>query len=212
MKPSTSPVPAPVIEPPMPRPSGSVRTWPQEALEVYNWHELPAKTLLQYANPFRSWVELESPITRKEVRACIAAGEAALEETPLWTDVLFGRTPKRTPEEIRRAHVRKIAYFALHPMQRPLFVDVGAPELGCHADYILQDGNHRFAGALVRGDETVAVAVSGSINHAKTLGLWNPNAADKELARRWRADRAAELAAEQAAAAPAKPRAARAGR
>lgn len=157
----------------------------QETLEKLAWHDIDVAKLVEYCNPLGAWMELEKPITRREVKACLDAGNEALTETPLWTDLAFGRV-KLSNEESRARHVAKIAYFVKHPVERPISIDVGIPSMGCFVDHMVGDGNHRLAGAWLRGDKTIKASVCGSENHARELGLWNPNRYYREEMRRWK--------------------------
>lgn len=61
-------------------------------------------------------------------------------------------------------HAQRVAYFVVHGLSDLDYVeiDVGAPELGCYVREPVQDGNHRLAGALLRGDAYVACSIAGS--------------------------------------------------
>ena len=163
-----------------------LRDLPQETLDQLAWHDLDVEKLTGYCNPLGAWIELKRPITKDEVQACLDAGSENLAETPLWTEMAFGRV-KLTQQEARDRHVSKIAYFVKHGIERPIDLDVGVPSMGYFSDHFVTDGNHRLAGALLRGDKTIAASVCGSETHAKELGLWNPNRYFREDLRRWRA-------------------------
>lgn len=169
-----------------PMPTPRLRDLPQDTLDQLAWHDLDVARLAEYCNPLGAWIELKSPITKEEVLACLDAGKEALASTPLWTDMAFGRI-KLTDSEARERHIAKIAFFAKHAAERPINLDVGIPSMGYFADHLVTDGNHRLAGALIRGDKTIAASVCGSESHAKELGLWNPNRYFREDLRRWRA-------------------------
>lgn len=171
----------------------ALRDLDQETLDKLAWHEIDVAKLVEYCNPLGAWVELDSPITREEVQACLDAGKEALTETPLWTDLAFGRV-QLSDEEARARHAAKIAYFVKHPIERPISLDVGIPSMGCFVDHMVDDGNHRLAGALLRGDKTIRAVVCGSQDHARELGLWNPNRYYREDMRRWRARQREEIA------------------
>lgn len=147
-----------------------------DELNTMGFHTLDLKKLTEYCDPFRGcWIELaDKPITKKEVIDCIKAGEAELVETPSWIELTYSKK-ELTPEEIRYNHVKKIAYFATNEMQKPISIDVGIPELNAHVDHIIDDGNHRLAGAIIRKDKEIKAYVSGSEKYAKEMGLWNPN-------------------------------------
>lgn len=110
---------------------------------------LPTVVLRRYANPFRN-----SPwgvrVTRKEVGSAL-------------------RKNRLEPMPDTSRHIERIAYLVLNPAEDPIEVDVGVPELGYHSHWFIQDGNHRFAAALFRGDSFISACVSGSLNYAREL-------------------------------------------
>lgn len=156
-----------------------------QELNELEHHVLDVRKIMKYANPFKGcWIELEKPITIAEVKQCIKDGKAELAITPSWYDVAFKRT-NLTAEEIRENHVKKIAFFAINEPEKRISIDVGIPSMGCCPNYIIDDGNHRLAGAIVSGAKTIKAAVSGAEDHAKELGLWNPNEFHEESMRRF---------------------------
>lgn len=158
----------------------------EDELTEKAWHELSVAKLCKLANPLGSWAELERPITRAQIKQCIAANQQALVDTPLWTRLLsIPHSEHPTQETFRDNHIRKIAWFVVNGVRDPISLDVGVPSMGCWVDHIVDDGNHRLAGAWIRGDKTICARVSGSIDHAQELGLWNPNAFEAELQRRY---------------------------
>lgn len=139
------------------------------------YHNIDMQTLTEICNPFEGcWMELTEPITKEEVLDCIKKGKAQLVDTPIWTDIAFGKI-KLTEAKIRQNHIQKIAYFAINEIENPISIDVGIPDLGCFVSYLIDDGNHRLAGAIIKGDTTIKAHVSGAASHAKELGLHNPN-------------------------------------
>ncbi len=146
-----------------------------DEVEKLSHHNLSVKKIMEFANPFNGcWPELESPITIEEVKQCIINKKEELIDTPSWYDIAFKKV-LFTPEEIRERHIKKIAFFAVNESENPISIDVGIPEMGCFVSYIVDDGNHRLAGAIVGEKETLKASVSGCMNHAKELELWNPN-------------------------------------
>jgi hypothetical protein len=83
-----------------------------------------------------------APLTRGEV-------EAAAQEGRLLDEPLVIRRLDETPEEVRRRHVERVAYFLVKGWTCPLLLD----------GLKLVDGHHRLAAAILRGDETVEVDV-----------------------------------------------------
>ena len=77
--------------------------------------------------------------------------------------------PSRRNLSTRRYHIQRIAWLAVNGWTDPIQIDVGVPELCSHVDWIVIDGNHRLAAAIVRGDKTISAAVSGSVGYALQL-------------------------------------------
>ena len=156
-----------------------------DSLEALAAHDVPVAHLAQLWNPYACWIEQATPIRPDEVQACLEAGEEALVETPLWSQLLYGKRSQRIgAAENRQRHIRKIAYFVRHVATDPIELDVGVPALGCHCDELVVDGNHRLAAAMFKGERTIPAHVSGSVRTAQEMGLWHPNAAAQELERR----------------------------
>lgn len=105
--------------------------------------------LAQRCDPFKSvvWLDRHRPLMRSEVRRAVAEGR-----------VLAPQDVSRTTH----SHVRRVAWFVVHGWSEPIDVDFGVPSLGCHVDWVIQDGNHRFAAALYRGDASIMAACSGA--------------------------------------------------
>lgn len=99
-------------------------------------------------------------------------------QTPPWSEVLY-----LTPDCVKRAiaagdlepnpgtsrHIQRIAYFVVHGWPDAIEVDVGIPCMGFTPAWPVQDGNHRFAAALVRGDEGITAELSGQVDTYKAL-------------------------------------------
>jgi hypothetical protein len=66
-------------------------------------------------------------------------------------------------------HVARIAYLAAEGWADPIEVDVGVPDLGCWMDWMVTDGNHRLAAAIVRGDEFILASIAGSCDYMVEL-------------------------------------------
>lgn len=165
--------------------AAELATMPEDDLEAIAFHEVPMATLRKMCNPFTCWMEQSTSISHKDVRDCIKAGRAELCDTPTWSEIAFGMT-KITPEENRDRHIRKIAYFVLNPINDPINIEVGCQSLGCMPpSHLVDDGNHRFAAAIIKGETVVRAKISGGVEDAKQMGLWHPNPAFEELERRW---------------------------
>lgn len=176
---------------------------PDDALHAQAFHDLSVRRLCRLANPLRCWPEMDRPVTRAEVLRCVAEQRQALEDTPSWLALLRVPDAERpTPAQSRERHVRKIAFFVVHGVRDPIDLDVGVPSMGCVVDHLVDDGNHRLAGAWIRGDRTIPARISGSLDHAQDLGLWNPNPFEREAQRRMDLQLAAEAAAPRKAFGP----------
>lgn len=167
----------------------------QDELLYKAYHHIDIKKLKEYANPFACWQELESPITHKEVLQCLFNNQEELTKTPLYYEGVFGKEERITAEEARKRHIQKIAFFVKNNSEDPITLDVGVPELGSYTSYIVEDGNHRFAAAILRGDIEIKAKIMGSVEHAKELGLWSPNKYEQKLQDIWNKD--AEISEEK---------------
>ena len=125
---------------------------------------VPVKELQRLCNPFKDncWMGLSRPITRSEVRRAIQERKLLKPDS---RDREFGAEYKR------HEHVQKIAYFAVNGWKKAIVIDVGVPSLGCHVDWLVDDGNHRLAAAIFRQDEFIRASISGATQFAKELGL-----------------------------------------
>lgn len=157
---------------------------PESELLEESFHRLKVQELLALCNPFDAFGCEDNPIEHDEVLACLADGRECLSHTPVWFENARARKPV-SAEEMRQRHVQKIAYFVKHKAHTPISVDVGVPSMNCNPEHLVDDGNHRFAAAIIRGDTTISVTVGGDLEHARELGLWGPNGAQKELCQRW---------------------------
>lgn len=149
-------------------------------LEPLAFHNVPVDILKNLVNPLSCWSELKSPITEKEVLDCLKAGQEELVDTPLALEMAFRGKPLDL-DKMRENHIKKIAYFVKHDSTEPILIDVGYPSMGVHSSHLVDDGNHRLAGAFIRKDSNVKSRLVGEVEHMKTLGLWNPNEAYIEI-------------------------------
>ena len=66
-------------------------------------------------------------------------------------------------------HAGRIAWLMTQPVLAPIEVEVGVPALHCYVDWIVTDGNHRVAAAVLRRDRTIAAHVGGDLDYAREL-------------------------------------------
>lgn len=102
--------------------------------------------------------DLDPPITKSEIENDVYHG--ALSSPDIH--------PKPT---IRSEHISLIAWFVVHGWIDPIQIDVGVPSLGCYPKWPLEDGNHRFAAAIIRGDTTIDAHMSGEVDLCRTFCL-----------------------------------------
>ena len=53
----------------------------------------------------------------------------------------------------------RVAYLVVHKAEDPIEIDVGQAD--SFAEWFITDGNHRFAAALLRGDQEILCSISG---------------------------------------------------
>lgn len=79
-------------------------------------------------------------------------------------------------------HIARIAWFVVNGWNEPIDVDVGIPSLGCYPAWPLEDGNHRFAAAIFRGDCFILAYVSGATSEIQKF-LWKEKNHGRQLSR-----------------------------
>jgi hypothetical protein len=120
--------------------------------------------LREVQDPFTSNIWGKGLLTEDEVVQAVAEGR--LNGTPFSTDLL--------DEWTHLMHVERVAYLVVNPSDKPIEVDVGIPHLGCHVDWPVQDGNHRLAAAICRGDKKIRVEASGACDEIKKFKFREP--------------------------------------
>lgn len=84
-------------------------------------------------------------------------------------NALYSQPLNGNPDVAPELHAGRIAYFVEHGWKDAIGIDVGVPSLGCHVRWPVQDGNHRLAAAIYRGDKTILADVDGSVDYAAEL-------------------------------------------
>lgn len=115
-------------------------------------YKMSVAKIREKCDPFVNccWADIDSPITINEVSNCNLA------------DTLDSPSP-------RQRHIDIIAKFVHCGWDNPIEIDVGVPSLGFSPSWIILDGNHRFAAAIVRKDKIIAVSASGVTNAIEAL-------------------------------------------
>lgn len=111
--------------------------------------------------------------------------------TPPWVGMSVERPPPLSLDEVLKAplnngrhpdgllfspwrrvdHAGRIHYLMETDWDDPIEIDVGVPRLGCVPSWIVTDGNHRLAAAILRGDNNIAAWLSGDVDYCRDLGL-----------------------------------------
>jgi len=116
------------------------------------------------------WHGLDTPVTREEVQGALRARDLSHPISEVYQGPLSNWT--------RRDHIRRIAWFVENLSDdHPIELDVGVPSMNCHVDWIVQDGNHRLAAAIFRGDRTIPGTFSGSLEEVKKFTAAPPRRA-----------------------------------
>ena len=119
--------------------------------------KIPIARLQNLCDPFNDnpWDCEGGPITTEEIASCIEEGN--LVDVPVLS------------REERHRHIGRIAYLAMNGWDDAISVDVGVPSLGCHVDWPIEDGNHRFAAAIYGDKEFIEANLSGSCDYLLEL-------------------------------------------
>lgn len=135
------------------------------------WIENIELKYLEAYNPFSHvvWRGLHTPVTKQEIAEAIENN--SFRETPILSSNLLDEIELMNGSW-REDHIKRIAYLVIHNWNDAIEIDVGVPSLGCHVNWIVQDGNHRLAAAFYREDTHIKASIGGQINYAKEiLGL-----------------------------------------
>ena len=111
---------------------------------------IPVKKLKEQCDPFKDLVWGCDSISRNDIKDAIK-------------EKSFVSNHKFNDNEWDE-NVGRIAYFVVNGWSDAIEIDVGIPSMQCHVNWIITDGNHRFAAAIYR-----KAAVSGCLEYAKEL-------------------------------------------
>ena len=117
---------------------------------------LPVVKLAALCDPFLNPWTGESFVA-EDVHIALARGE--LNETPFESNLSWTLAH----------HISRIAWLVKHGWDTPVEVDVGVPSLGGYVEWMLTDGCHRLAAAIVLGHPTIDACVSGDVEYGLDL-------------------------------------------
>jgi hypothetical protein len=126
-------------------------------------------TLQKYCDPFVEyvWDWDTKPMSRLAVKRCVNANRVTSEP---YEPPLVWRMNK--PFRSRDWHNRRVAYLVLYPVPSPIVIDLQTYEYAKMAGlpaWMVQDGNHRLAAAIYRGDKYIEAEILGRVADARKL-------------------------------------------
>ena len=121
---------------------------------------IPVEAIQRLCDPFHSCVWGDFVVTREMVMDALVHNRFCEEPMSAWTKEQHCRA---------KSHAERIAYLAYNGWDDAIQIDVGVPGLNCYVDWPVQDGNHRLAAAIFRGDYLIKVFVDGDIGYAGQL-------------------------------------------
>lgn len=126
---------------------------------AFAYVRVPVKNLLNVVNPFEKPPWYCRPFTIEEVWKAVDEERFQEGPTPNWYSI--------------DDHIERIAYFVSEGWDE----DDYTPEfVVSEEDWPLGDGNHRFAAAVVRGDELIKILIDGDLTIAEErLGIKIPD-------------------------------------
>ena len=108
-----------------------------------------------WTGPVKNWLRVRSRILRRmESGLVIRKSYSELGHPVTWTI---------------EHHIRRIAFLVAEKDETPVELDVGCPSLNHYRGWLIDDGNHRFVAAVVRGDAHIYANVEGEIEYAEKL-------------------------------------------
>lgn len=140
---------------------------------------LDLATIAEFRDPFRFDVWGRTPLTREDVQQAI--DERDFVRTYMDMGIRTHVGPKWD--------ARRVAYFVVHPDHAPIGIEVDE-----EGNFGLDDGYHRLAAAIFRGDATIRATMGGY------MAAWDVHFRD-----RIPVNRAAELSFDESACAGARP-------
>lgn len=128
---------------------------------------VPVQLLRYHADPIATNPWSGMPLTVDEIRSYMEDPFEHPEQGECMPSKMLQYLGCNTCEIIRIAHFVRTGWPATGDDAQPITVDVGIGDY--FPKWMITDGNHRVAAAIVRGDEWVDVSVSGSWERAVAM-------------------------------------------
>jgi hypothetical protein len=125
------------------------------------WGLIPIERITNVYDPFAEppWYDGSA--------VCIAGVRSAIKENRLNPEPYSAK--KFGPDWTSRKHEERIAWLVLNPSHDPISIEFSYPNDDA---FSIDDGNHRLAAAIYRGDREIAVEVGGFFeNTVSALGV-----------------------------------------
>lgn len=133
--------------------------------EIY---EVSVRSVLRvFKNPMTTHAWGERPFTARDVKRFIKQNCL---ESRVWDGAPNSKDSVRKLEnpDNRDFHIARIAYMVVNPQNHPICLEIACPAIGMYDNH-LEDGNHRFAAALIRGDKKILVTFGGGVDEFHSM-------------------------------------------
>jgi hypothetical protein len=121
--------------------------------------QIELASLVSFCNPVFLYVEAGNLETLRERVAEANSSEGAIPYSAM--------VPIQKHEQYN--HFARIKWLMENGWQEPISIEVGIPSLGFVPEWMIDDGNHRTAAAMLMGRETIEVEFSGSVAYFEEL-------------------------------------------
>jgi hypothetical protein len=125
-------------------------------------HPVSVSRLKAKNDPFDTlvwWKDLDTPLTIEEVTEVVEQGCLQAPDSTKYNE---------ETRCSRKKHIERVAWLVVHGWDRPIHIDVGVAGFS-DPTWLVGDGNHRLAAAIVREDDYIEALVSGSIARLQNL-------------------------------------------
>lgn len=132
---------------------------------------IPVESITQYCNPYEGepWTGNNHTFTKQEVWQRVESN--LVEKTPYSKHVEKYRSEGWKDWDLE-THMRRVAYLLKNGWRantNPIQLDIGVLGYTDPDWWFVEDGNHRLAAAIARGDVKIKCEISGDIEYAEFL-------------------------------------------